>query len=105
MNPQTSGPSSRSPAPIRPTISGGTPSMFSPVSDSTMTMPRRITDWETQFASRAPRKVPGEPPRISGISTAHSTPLTSTWLIAAESTSGTAWTRSVPTRRTADSVG
>ena len=65
----------------------------------------RITDFETQLASRAPRNVPGEPPRISGISTAHSTPLTSTWLMAADSTSGTACTRSVPTSRTADSVG
>ncbi len=90
---------------MMPTTSGGTPSMVRPVSVSTMTMPRRITDCETQLASRAPRNVPGEPPMISGISTAHSTPLTSTWLIAADSTSGTACTRSVPTSRTADSVG
>ena len=90
---------------MMPTIRGGTPSMFRPVRLSTITMPRRITDWETQFAIRAPRNVPGVPPRISGISTAHSTPLTSTWPTRPTSTSGTAWTRSVPTSRTAESVG
>jgi len=34
-----------------------------------------------------------------------STPDVTTWPIAAASTSGTAWTRSVPTSLTADSVG
>ena len=39
-----------------------------------MTMPRRITDWETQWAIRAPKKVPGVPPTISGISTRQAHP-------------------------------
>ena len=71
-----------------PTHSGGRPSIFSPVRVRTITMPRRITDWETHCAIRAPRKVPGVPPSTSGTSTARSMPSVTTCPMAAASTSG-----------------
>ena len=90
---------------MMPTHSGGTPSIFSPVSVSTITIPRRITDCETHAAIFEPRKVPGVPPSTRGTRTAHETPSVRTCPTAAASTSGTACTRSVPTRRTAERVG
>ena len=91
---------------MMPTHSGGTPSIFRPVRVSTMTMPRRITDCETQLAiARAEEGAGGAAEDQRDQHRPGATPEISTWPIAAASTSGTACTRSVPTRRTADRVG
>ncbi len=52
-----------------------------------------------------PRIVPGTEPMTSGISSDQSRPWMAMFEIAAASTSGTAWTRSVPTSFTADRPG
>ena len=94
---------SSSPAPsgAQPALSSSaTPDMV-----STMTMPRRMKDCGTRGAILLPRMVPGTEPRISGIVRDQSRPLSAMFEIAAARTSGTAWTRSVPTRRTAERPG
>ena len=80
--------------------SSATPDMV-----STTTMPRRMNDCGTRGAIVLPIRVPGTEPITSGISSSQSRPCSAMLEIAAASTSGTAWTRSVPTSRTARARG
>ena len=68
-------------------------------------MPRRMNDWGTLGAILEPISVPGTDPITSGIRIDQSRPCRAMLEIAAASTSGTAWTRSVPTSRTAARPG
>ena len=68
-------------------------------------MPRRMNDCGTLGAIRLPRMVPGVEPSTSGIRIDQSSPLIAMLEMAAASTSGTAWTRSVPTSYTAERPG
>ena len=68
-------------------------------------MPRRMNDCGTRGAMAEPMRVPGTEPRTSGMRMAQSRPWRAMLEIAAAITSGTAWTRSVPTSFTADRPG
>src|SRR5690349_9070759 len=89
--------------------SGGQPALSSsaiPDIVSTTTMPRRITDCGTRGATALPMIVPGTDPTMRGMVIDQSTPwLTRMLATAADSTSGTACTRSVPTSFTAARPG
>ena len=93
---------------VSSTPSGAQPALSSSATPdivSTTTMPRRMNDCGTRGAILEPRIVPGTEPAISGSSSAKSRPWSAMLEIAAASTSGTACTRSVPTRRTAERPG
>ena len=72
---------------------------------STTTMARRMIDCGTFGAILLPISVPGTEPSTSGTTMLQSSPLRKMLEMAAASTSGTAWTRSVPTSFTADETG